>query len=172
MIQDADAIVRGAVLRANICIVGGGPAGITLALELARTGKSILLIESGDLAPSEEAQALNVGEVVDEALHSPPDKYRQRCLGGGTSIWGGRCVPFDPIDFEVRPWMDHSGWPISYSDVEQYYPAANALCEAGEYEYDARLAVRGGMRPLIAGFTPRALRHERDRAVQLSDEFR
>ena len=154
MIQDADAIVRGAFLRANICIVGGGPAGITLALELAQTGKSILLIESGDLAPSEEAQALNVGEVVDEALHSPPDKYRQRCLGGGTSIWGGRCVPFDPIDFEARPWMDHSGWPISYNDVEHYYPAANALCEAGEYEYDARLAVRGGMRPLIAGFTP------------------
>ena len=154
MIQDADAVVRGAVLRADICIVGGGPAGITLALELARTGKSILLIESGDLAPSEEAQALNVGEVVDEALHSPPDKYRQRCLGGGTSIWGGRCVPFDPIDFQARPWMDHSGWPISYSDVEHYYPAANALCEAGEYEYDARLAVRGGMRPLIAGFTP------------------
>ncbi len=155
MIQDADAIVRGAALRANICIVGGGPAGITLALELARTGKSILLIESGDLAPSEDAQALNVGEVVDEALHSPPDKYRQRCLGGGTSIWGGRCVPFDPIDFEARPWIDHSGWPISHGDVEHYYPAANALCEAGEYEYDARLAVQGGMRPLIAGFAPR-----------------
>ncbi|HEY0424813.1 MAG TPA: FAD-dependent oxidoreductase, partial [Rhodopila sp.] len=109
MIQNADEVVRGAVVNANICIVGGGPAGITLAMELARTGQSILLLESGDLGPTTEAQALNAGEVVDEALHSPPDKYRQRCFGGGTSIWGGRCVPFDPIDFEARSWVEHSG---------------------------------------------------------------
>lgn len=155
MIQHADDIVRDAVVHANICIVGGGPAGITLALRLAATGKSILLLESGDQGPSDEAQALNVGEVVDEATHSPPDKYRQRCLGGGTSIWGGRCVPFDPIDFETRPWIDHSGWPIGYDEVEQYYPGANALCEAGEFEYDARLATKGGMRPVLRGFAPR-----------------
>ena len=48
MIQSADEIVRDAVVQANICIIGGGPAGITLALELARTGKSVLLLESGD----------------------------------------------------------------------------------------------------------------------------
>lgn len=155
MIQHADDIVRDAVVHANICIVGGGPAGITLALRLAATGKSILLLESGDQSPSDEAQTLNVGEVVDEATHSPPDKYRQRCLGGGTSIWGGRCVPFDPIDFETRPWIGHSGWPIGYDEVEQYYPGANALCEAGEFEYDARLATKGGMRPVLRGFAPR-----------------
>ena len=155
MIQSADEIVRGAVVHANICIVGGGPAGITLALELARGGKSVLLLESGDYEPSDDAQALNAGEVADAALHSPPDKYRQRVLGGGTSIWGGRCMPFDPIDFAARPWVAHSGWPISYDDVEPYYAAANALCEAGEYEYDARLAAPGGMRPLLRGFAPR-----------------
>lgn len=155
MIQNADEIVRDTVVHANTCIVGGGPAGITLALQLVRTGQSILLLESGDFEASEDAQALNAGEVVDEALHSPPDKYRQRRFGGGTSIWGGRCVPFDPIDFESRSWIDHSGWPISYDDVERYYPAANALCEAGAYEYDARLAIPGGMRPLIRGFSPR-----------------
>ncbi len=154
MIDSADDIVQGATLRANICIVGGGPAGITLAMELARFGKSILLLESGDLASSDDIQSLNQGEVVDEALHSPPDTYRPRCLGGGTSIWGGRCVPFDPIDFESRPWMPHSGWPIGYGEIEQYYPEANRLIEAGEFEYDARLAVPGGMRPLLRGFAP------------------
>jgi choline dehydrogenase-like flavoprotein len=155
MIQDANDIVRDAIITANICIIGGGPAGITLAMTLARTGQSILLLESGDLGPNEKARALNAGEVADEALHSPPDKYRQRGLGGSTAIWGGRCVPFDPIDFQSRPWMDHTGWPISYDAVEEHYPAANALCEAGEFEYDARLATAGGMRPLLRGFTPR-----------------
>ena len=155
MIQDADQIVRDTIVQADICIVGGGPAGITLAIELAKTGNSILLLESGGIEPCEDAQALNAGEVVDQALHSPPDKYRQRRFGGGTSIWGGRCVPFDPIDFDTRRWMDHSGWPIGYADVARYYPAANTLCEAGEYEYDARLASPGGMRPVLRGFTPR-----------------
>ena len=154
MIQSADDIVRDAVIQADICIVGGGPAGITLALELARTGQRILLLESGDYDAANDAQALNAGEVADETLHSPPDKYRQRRFGGGTTIWGGRCVPFDPIDFDRRPWIDHSGWPISYEEVERYYPAANALCEAGDYEYDARLALPGGMRPVLKGFSP------------------
>lgn len=154
MIQDAGEIVRDAVVHAEICIAGGGPAGITLAMTLARAGRSVLLLESGDLGPGDEAQDLNAGEVADESLHSPPDKYRPRCLGGATSIWGGRCVPFDPIDFEARPWIDHSGWPIGYDEVEPYYTGANALCEAGEFEYDARLATQGGMRPLLRGFTP------------------
>ncbi len=154
MIRSADDIVRDAELRADVAIVGGGPAGIALALQLARTGRSILLLESGDLEPDPETQALNAGEVAEAALHSPPDTYRQRCLGGGTSIWGGRCVPFDPLDLEHRPWIAHSGWPIGWEEIDRHYPAANALCEAGDYEYDARLAVPGGMRPVIRGFVP------------------
>ena len=153
MILQADQLTDPAV-RADVCIIGGGPAGITLAMQLAATGRDIVLLESGDLDASDETQALNAGEVVDEALHSPPDKYRVRCLGGASSIWGGRCMPFDPIDFEARPYVPHSGWPIGHAEVERYYPDANALCEAGEYEYDARLAVTGGMRPLLRGFAP------------------
>ncbi|HVY14993.1 MAG TPA: GMC family oxidoreductase [Rhodopila sp.] len=154
MIRHANDVVRGARLTAGTVIVGGGPAGITLALQLARTEQSVLLLESGGLEADAKAQALNAGEVADATLHSPPDTYRQRILGGGTSIWGGRCVPFDPIDFEQRPWIAHSGWPIAWSEIEPYYAAANLMCEAGACEYDARLAVPGGMRPVIRGFAP------------------
>jgi choline dehydrogenase-like flavoprotein len=154
MIRDTEDLIADTELRAEVCVVGGGPAGITLALALAKTGQRILLLESGGDVSSDTAQALNVGEVADEGLHSPPDKYRQRCLGGATAIWGGRCMPFDPIDFETRPWITTNGWPISHGDIEQYYPAANAMCEAGEYEYDARLAVPDGMRPMVRGFAP------------------
>lgn len=154
MIQDGMDIVADAVLRAQICIVGGGPAGITAAMRLVRHGFDVLLLESGKLKFDENTQTLNQGEVTDERLHSPPTRYRPRCFGGGTTIWGGRCVPFDRIDFDSRSWMPHSGWPISYADLEPYYSEANTLCEAGEYEYDARLAVPGGMRPMIRGFAP------------------
>ena len=64
-------------------------------------------------------------------------------------------MPLDPVDFQSRPWIRNSGWPISYQDVARYYPQATALCEAGEAQYDARYAVPGGMRPLLQGFAPR-----------------
>ncbi|MDR3538259.1 MAG: GMC family oxidoreductase [Acetobacteraceae bacterium] len=155
MIGDARRIVRDAVLTADICIVGGGAAGIALALRLRDSGLRVLLLESGGPSEDKATQALYEGEVADEALHSPPDKYRQRRFGGSTTIWGGRCVPFDPIDFDARPWMPYSGWPISHETVARWYPEANALVEAGACDYDARTAREGGLRPVIAGFNPR-----------------
>lgn len=155
MIGDARRIVRDTTLTADLCIVGGGAAGMTLALRLRDSGLRILLLESGDAGEDKSTQALYEGAVVDETLHSPPDKYRQRRFGGSTTIWGGRCVPFDPIDFDARSWMPHSGWPISYDTVARWYPEANALVEAGDCDYDARTARAGGMQPVIAGFDPR-----------------
>ena len=61
-------------------------------------------------------------------------------------------MPFDPIDFEQRPYMAESGWPLSYNTVLPYYRRANEMCEAGEFEYSAPTAFPEGMQPLIAGF--------------------
>ena len=154
MIGDARHIVHGTTVEADICIVGAGAAGITLALELLRSGMRILLLEAGGSAEDPDDQALYQGEVADPLLHSPPDKYRQRRFGGSTTIWGGRCVPFDPMEFEDRSWIPDSGWPVSYHEVATHYPRANALCEAGDFIYDADRAVSAGMRPLLEDFSP------------------
>src|ERR1700749_3384425 len=110
MISDARHIACHASLQADICIIGAGAAGITLALQLVKSGLHIIMLESGNTTFEPDVQALCEGEVADPTLHSPPDKYRRRQLGGSTTIWGGRCVPFDPIDFERRAWIPHSGW--------------------------------------------------------------
>ena len=109
MIDDANTIIRMAVLEADTCIIGAGAAGIALALRLNRKAQRVLLLDSGVDSPDPETQALYDGEVVDPDLHSPLIKYRQRRFGGSTTIWGGRCMPFDEIDFETRCWMPHSG---------------------------------------------------------------
>jgi choline dehydrogenase-like flavoprotein len=95
------------------------------------------------------------GAVVDPALHSPPVDYRERRLGGTTTIWGGRCMPLDPIDFTPRDWIAESGWPIALADLAAFYPAANRLCEAGAFDYDAATALSPDARPMIAGYTGR-----------------
>lgn len=152
MILDANEIPHGTRLQADVCIVGGGPAGISLALSLAGQDLDILLLESGRAGLHAATQSLYQGEVADEKLHSPPDKYRQRRLGGSSAIWGGRCMPFDAIDFERREWIAHSGWPISLADLLPFYPEANRLCEAGRFAYDAKDALGPDAPPLFAGF--------------------
>lgn len=152
MICNADSIPNGTCLRADVCIIGAGPAGIALGLDLSERGFSVLLLESGFMKENSTTQRLYEGDVADKKLHSPPDKYRQRRFGGSTSIWGGRCMPFDPLDFEARSYVQHSGWPISYDDLLPYYPRANELSEAGRFSYRAEDALGVDTLPLIRGF--------------------
>jgi choline dehydrogenase-like flavoprotein len=152
MIEDANLLADGATLSADICLIGAGAAGIAMALELAGSARSVLLLESGGLEAEPATQDLYAGSVVDERLHSPPDRYRQRRFGGTTTIWGGRCMPLDAIDFEPRDWVAHSGWPIGLADLAPYYPRANRLCEAGAFAYTVTEAFDRPLRPLIEGF--------------------
>jgi choline dehydrogenase-like flavoprotein len=158
VIVDADTIETGACLWADVCVVGGGAAGISLALALSGQGLRVVLLEAGRLRSHRATQALYAGEVADERLHSPPDKYRQRQMGGSTGTWGGRCVPFDPIDFEARSWVPYSGWPISYDDLLPFYPQANTLAEAGRFAYEADEALGSDVPPMIRGFQSDSVR--------------
>ncbi|HYD77137.1 GMC family oxidoreductase [Ramlibacter sp.] len=159
MIESANAVPRGTVLAADVCVVGAGAAGIPLALSLSGRGLSVLLLEAGERTRDGKAQAHYEGEVADERLHSPLHRYRLRGLGGSTSLWGGRCMPFDPIDFEARPWVPDSGWPISYEGLLPYYARANTWAEAGRFAYDARTALPG-VPPLFAEFDSDIVRTE------------
>lgn len=152
MIDDALHLQGGETLETDVCIVGAGAAGITLALELGAAGLGVLVLESGGMRPEKDTQSLYEGAVADERLHSPPHRYRQRRFGGTTTIWGGRCMPFDAIDFETRDYLPFSGWPIESSALQPFYPRANELCEAGEFEYQASRAFNRPLRPMIEGF--------------------
>jgi len=149
---EANDLPDGQCFHTNICIVGAGAAGIAMALDLAGSRIRVLVLESGGIKADAPTQQLYAGSVADATLHSPPDRYRQRRFGGSTTIWGGRCVPFDEIDFEARAYLPHSGWPFGRKELEQHYVRANELCEAGAFAYLAREAFNGGLRPMISGF--------------------
>jgi choline dehydrogenase-like flavoprotein len=151
-ILDGRLVPENADLSCDLCIVGGGAAGISLAIALAQSSLSVILLEAGGAKADSRNQELYEGEVANDALHSPPVLYRQRRFGGTTSIWSGRCVPFDPIDFEARDYVPHSGWPFGLSELEPYYATATELCEAGECEYRVAQALPGARSELIPGF--------------------
>lgn len=125
--------------RPDIVIVGGGPAGITLACELDGCGLRVVLLEAGP--ERHDGQLQDVYDGVASAPHPATTEYRRIGLGGSTRIWGGRCVPYDPIDFQVRPQVPGSGWPIAYAEVAQHYPQALAYCDAGACLFRARDAI-------------------------------
>ena len=152
MIDDARQIPGGTTLTADFCIVGGGPAGVTLALELARTGRTAVLLAGGGRKETAEARALYHGHTAPGTSHEPLEENRRRMWGGTSSAWGGTCLPFDPIDFEPRPWIPHSGWPIGAAELAPFFARANAICEAGTCEYRATAAFPDAPSEMIAGF--------------------
>jgi choline dehydrogenase-like flavoprotein len=121
-------------IESDVCIVGGGPAGITLALELAKLGRDVALIEGGGTTPSIEGQALYEGDIVGQKYY-PLNVARLRALGGTTGHWGGYCGVFSEMDFEKRHWIPYSGWPIKKPDLDSYYEQAQKYFELGPYEY-------------------------------------
>ncbi|WP_211907358.1 GMC family oxidoreductase [Pikeienuella piscinae] len=109
----------------EFCVVGAGVAGQTVARRLAARGRRVVLVESGGLDFNREAQNLAAGESVGFDYYDL-DQARLRIFGGSTAIWGGRCAALDPIDFERRPWVPHSGWPIAYAELDPYVDEAFA----------------------------------------------
>ncbi|HKU55059.1 MAG TPA: GMC family oxidoreductase [Rhizomicrobium sp.] len=132
---DARTLDAATVLEPDIAIIGGGPAGICLALALADTKLKIALLEAGGLNFDPKIQKMYAG--AESGVHyTALDAGRLRFLGGSSNHWGGYCRPLDETDFVARDWVPHSGWPITRKALEPYFPKAQALCEAGPWIYD------------------------------------
>ncbi len=114
--------------RPRVCIVGTGPAGLSLALRLQETKVPCLLIEAGDWEGSEASQNFYRGVVVGDRypeLH----QARLRQFGGSSGHWSGWCRALDAVDFEVREYMPYSGWPIRKHDLDPYALAAAEILQ-------------------------------------------
>ena len=113
MFIDALTELEQAPLEGDICIIGAGAAGITIAREFIGSPYSVILLESGGLEIEAETQALYEGENVGRDYFEL-DTTRLRYFGGSTNHWGGMCAPLSSLIFEKRPWVPMSGWPFNY----------------------------------------------------------
>jgi choline dehydrogenase-like flavoprotein len=119
------------VLQTDVCVVGCGPAGITVAHELVQSGNRVAIVESGRMTPDPFAQAqlkgTAVGPVIKGFRHYLSTS-RVAGVFGSASRWGGYCTPLTPIDFESRDWVPQTGWPITAATLKPFEDrAANAL---------------------------------------------
>jgi choline dehydrogenase-like flavoprotein len=139
----------------DVCIVGSGPAGTTLAREISRAGLRVCVLESGGQKSVEEAQSLNVGVV--DSPHGYPEQVlqegRRRQFGGTANLWNHRSrgatnrhiryVQLDEIDFERRDWVPESGWPFGRRELQPFYERARQVCGIGKYAHPAGAGENG-----------------------------
>jgi len=162
-VHDLRNLPAGSALESDVCIIGGGPAAIAVARRLAPSGARILMFESGGLEYEEATQALYAGESVG-VPYFDLDVTRLRYLGGCSNHWGNQVSDFEPIDFEQRAWIPHSGWPIKRSDLDDYYKTSFDFLDLGEFDLHDRAKWAGLGRefhvfdPENASFTSKVFR--------------
>lgn len=143
---------NGKTFEAEVCVVGSGAAGITLACDLADRGISVLLIESGGLQFKWWSHNLLDIDLAGIATERFVKGTRERYFGGTTNHWGGVIRPLDAWEFQEHSWVPNSGWPITRQDLEPYYRAAQKLLNLPELTRDFAAEARkvpGGGRSLV-----------------------
>lgn len=133
MILDARNSSVGLDHDADYAIIGGGVAGITLARRLARRHR-VVIAESGGLEADPATQRLYEG--TSSGLNYSLSGSRLRFLGGSSNHWGGWCSPYAPEDFQPHSWVEHSGWPVSWNEVNAYIEHAAEILDLGGSDFD------------------------------------
>lgn len=117
----------------DVCIIGSGPAGLSVALTLAETNLRVCMLESGGFHKEKNIQNMYRGESVGIPLPNGMANSRSRYFGVSSNCWAGACTKLDRIDFLHREWVPHSGWPISYDEVYKYEGDAQRILLCGDY---------------------------------------
>jgi choline dehydrogenase-like flavoprotein len=125
MLISATRLDARSVLRARYCVIGTGIGGSAVAQGLSAAGQDVLMLEAGttELVPDDQNSVR--AEHVGRSFNIPISRCIE--LGGTSNQWHGICAPLDDIDFERRPWIERSGWPIRKHDLSPFYRQASAL---------------------------------------------
>jgi len=140
---DARTLPEATEIEADLILIGGGLASISIAKQWAGVGKSVAILESGGRERDMEIQGLYAGGGVmrapgnpDRNIDSYPVQSRARWYGGSGNVWGGKCAPLDPADFERRDWLERTGWPVTRAQMNPYYDRACDLLQIPRFDRD------------------------------------
>ena len=126
--------------HAEFCVIGSGPAGMTVARKLAAAGRKVFLFEGGGEEISEESQDVYKGTVIPDGGYYPLEACRLRYLGGTSNHWQGWTRPLDSYDFKPKAASLKGGWPIEKADLDVYANEAKKVLGIKSFDQDSALA--------------------------------
>ena len=124
--------------RHQVCVCGSGPAGMTVARELARRGVRVLLLEAGGFDLSSQSQDIYEGKSIGPLEYFGVSACRLRMFGGTSNHWSGRCGVFERLDFEPRDIWGVPGWPIAYDDAYRRLNDAREILDIADQSLERR----------------------------------
>lgn len=125
-------------VRHQVCVCGSGPAGMTVARELARRGVKVLLLEAGGYSLSPQSQEVYEGKSIGPLEYFGVSACRLRMFGGTSNHWTGRCGVFERLDFEPRDIWGVPGWPIAYDEAYRRLDDAREILDIADQSLDRR----------------------------------
>ncbi|HVU15924.1 MAG TPA: GMC family oxidoreductase [Candidatus Didemnitutus sp.] len=134
---DARTLDNGSLIEGDLCIIGAGAAGISIAREFFGTAVKVILLEGGGLDYDLRVQKLYDGKTTGQPYY-PLMSSELHYFGGTTGHWAGMCSHFDPITFRKRDWIEHSGWPITHETLLPYYERAHPVLDLNSNEFDLK----------------------------------
>lgn len=135
MYIDARKLENNSKILGEVCIIGAGAAGISIALEFQKSGYKVILLEGGGFEYDDAVQNLYKGNTTGQKYY-PMKSSQLHFFGGSSQHWGGMCSPLDDLDFKKRDWVERSGWPITKVDLDPFYKRSQKNLDLGPYEYN------------------------------------
>ncbi|RUR37830.1 GMC oxidoreductase [Vreelandella populi] len=154
----------------DVCVIGSGAAGVSIAVTLSHLGHRVLMCEGGDEIFSERSQDSYRGEVEGDT-YIPLEVSRLRHLGGSTNHWGGVCRSLDTYDFTAKSAAPETAWPINNDDLSPYFTAAAELLDLDPIAADEPIEGAEFQRIHYSLGTPVRVQHKYADAISESEHL-
>jgi len=144
------------VCDSDVCVIGSGPVGLTIARALAERHRSVTIFERGPLRAAEPAADEEC--VFDRRVYRGTTTGRAFGAGGTSALWGGQLLPVRPEDLNQRQPIGAPAWPLQYSELARYFESLGNTLQVvgGGFNLDSLQPMRHPLTELRWGeWTPR-----------------
>jgi choline dehydrogenase-like flavoprotein len=126
-----------APIRSQVCIIGAGLAGHSLAQRFTAAGIGFVLLEAGGRSHEQRSQSIYNARMA-RLKHDGTHEGRFRLLGGSTTRWGGQLLPYTAEILQPSSSLPSPGWPLTIDELAPYYLDAQRLLDADDLPFDAK----------------------------------
>ena len=119
----------GDVVRAQVCVVGAGIAGLVLARKLALAGVDVVVLEAGGHSIEDSGQRLFAAAELKGQPHVGTTEGRFRVFGGTSLRWGGQVLSMSADGADA--------WPVGPEELRPFVAEAEGLLEVGTRSFEA-----------------------------------